>query len=372
VGDAIPGLAGYERGEPRFVTAYARMMRRFGSDEVSQKMVDSLFAEHGDDPIWLKGLGDVYIEGKGNIEKASEYYGAALEQLPSYRPALLSWLDLLAAKKEYGKAVELCDRYSDMVNANPELSLKKAEYLARQGVDDQAYDIFRSNFQYLKGRSVAVRVMAELGFSHGNDVAAWELVDHCLTANPGSRNAYTLFAELAFTQNDQERLTEYICKGLELDPRSIPLRALRARTMCAEGQLEEAAAVFGQIEADRNLRPGYADAMMHHSRCLADVPVEQQRGENLARSAVNLDGSSERTMINLVSVYYQYGRYDLARGEARRTCSSHPDNAEAFYFLGMCYYKTDHPDARKGLERAIELGLSGEKLATARETLEKL
>ena len=34
--------------------------------------------------------------------------------------------------------------------------------------------------------------------------------------------------------------------------------------------------------------------------------------------------------------------------------------------------ETDHPEARMGLERAIELGLSGEMLATAKETLEKL
>jgi hypothetical protein len=76
--------------------------------------------------------------------------------------------------------------------------------------------------------------------------------------------------------------------------------------------------------------------------------------------------------MNLSYVYFQTGRYDLSRGEALKASQSRKDEPEPFFRVGMAMFMEEKEEARENLEKAIELGLKGEKLEIARQTLQKL
>ena len=76
--------------------------------------------------------------------------------------------------------------------------------------------------------------------------------------------------------------------------------------------------------------------------------------------------------MNLCYVYDREGRYDLSRAEAFKACKVFPKEPEPFFRLGIAMYREGKPEARGQLEKAIELGLWGDWLESARETLAKL
>jgi len=78
--------------------------------------------------------------------------------------------------------------------------------------------------------------------------------------------------------------------------------------------------------------------------------------------------------MNLSYVYFQIGRYDFSWGEALKASRSHKDEPEPFFRIGIAMYMRgeEKAEVKENLEKAIELGLKGEDLETARATLKKL
>ena len=77
--------------------------------------------------------------------------------------------------------------------------------------------------------------------------------------------------------------------------------------------------------------------------------------------------------MNLAFVYMQAGRYDLARGEARKASNSYSGEPEPFFRMGQAFWLEEKDDeARENLQKALDMGLSGDLRREAEELLEKI
>ena len=99
---------------------------------------------------------------------------------------------------------------------------------------------------------------------------------------------------------------------------------------------------------------------------------QRRMAANWARAAcVETDGGL-RERLDLCETYYRMGKYDFMFGEASKLLPLHPDESDPSYWVGMGLYLNRRGGAKGYLEKSIALGLIGEKLQKARETLSKL
>ncbi|MEW5993850.1 MAG: hypothetical protein AB1744_05575, partial [Candidatus Zixiibacteriota bacterium] len=145
--------------------------------------------------------------------------------------------------------------------------------------------------------------------------------------------------------------------------------AHRARALYYLGQRAEAFDIF-----ERNIDSAHFNVTNNYyfSRILATEQTDLNRASNLARRAVFDSRHDLKVWMNLCYVYYQAGRYDLSRGEAGKATHKYATAPEPYFRLGMAMHKEGKEGARENLEKAIELGLRGDHLETARQTLADL
>ncbi|UCC44429.1 MAG: tetratricopeptide repeat protein [Candidatus Zixiibacteriota bacterium] len=369
LGEEIRETSGFADGEREFHLADAFAFYRYSGADALDTIVQRLVADHGSDPVWLVGIGDVYGKNPQGFDAAQEYYQMALEKDPGFAGALDAWLTLLEHRKQYSDALRLSREYSHIVSWNPGYSLRQSLLLVRAGETDPALAQFEQNIRMCRGNLSWYQTMAVVLDRKNLSDAADSIVALAVAMNGDNPDAYLVAARWALTRRDHGEAAQHCERGLQIEPDNPSLNAILARSTYLAGDLETATELF---EDNLQKWPGSAETHMLYSRSLAESRSDSRRAENLARRAVFLSGSSEAALVNLAHVYYELGRYDLSRGEGRRAAGAYAESPEVFFILGMAYYKTDHEDAGRCLERSIELGLRGEKLETARETLANL
>ena len=79
--------------------------------------------------------------------------------------------------------------------------------------------------------------------------------------------------------------------------------------------------------------------------------------------AIDLDPAHLPTLLNAGQIAGRIGRYEQAVAQFRQAVANHPDNPEAWYFLGLGLSSAgEEAEAQKALRRSLEIGAANGKL----------
>ncbi len=356
------------RKEIRLSTAYC--LYRTGQHEEYEQLMSLLSKYHSTQPDWLTGMADIYGDRfVRRYDSAGQYYRTALQKDRWYRPAFENAVDMYRRLKEPKKALKMFDAYPYFEQRYPEIALLKALCLVEQGDIQQGVDLFEQKFPHVRGDLVRFEEITSLLDKRNRQEERTKLYRRLSRINADNAEALVLAAEFESDRADFQAALNLAEKAQSLESDYVAASVQKARALYGLGKRSEAFEIFERnlVEARFNV-----DNNHYFSRILATEQVEPKRAANLARRALFDSGHELKVWMNLSYVYFQIGRYDLSRGEAIKARNSHKEEPEPFFRIGMAMFMEEKEEARESLEKAIELGLKGEYLEIARQTLQKL
>jgi tetratricopeptide (TPR) repeat protein len=356
------------RKEIRLSTAYC--LYRTGQHEEYEQLMSLLSKYHSTQPDWLTGMADIYGDRfVRRYDSAGQYYRTALQKDRWYRPAFENAVDMYRRLKEPKKALKMFDAYPYFEQRYPEIALLKALCLVEQGDIQQGVDLFEQKFPHVRGDLARLEEITSLLDKRNRQEERTKLYRRLSRINADNAEALVLAAEFESDRADFQAALNLAEKAQSLESDYVAASVQKARALYGLGKRSEAFEIFERnlVEARFNV-----DNNHYFSRILATEQVEPKRAANLARRALFDSGHELKVWMNLSYVYFQIGRYDLSRGEAQKAKNSHKEEPEPFFRIGMAMFMEEKEEAGENLERAIELGLKGEYLEIARQTLQKL
>lgn len=358
----------FNRKEIRLSTAYC--LYRTGQHEEYEQLMSLLSKYHSTQPDWLTGMADIYGDRfVRRYDSAGQYYRTALQKDRWYRPAFENAVDMYRRLKEPKKALKMFDAYPYFEQHYPEIALLKALCLVEQGDIQQGVDLFEQKFPHVRGDLARFEEITSLLDKRNRQEERTKLYRRLSRINADNAEALVLAAEFESDRADFQAALNLAEKAQSLESDYVAASAQKARALYGLGKRSEAFEIFERnlVKAEFNV-----DNNHYFSRILATEQVEPKRAANLARRALFDSGHDLKVWMNLSYVYFQIGRYDLSRGEAIKARNSHKEEPEPFFRIGMAMFMEEKEEARENLEKAIELGLKGEYLEIARQTLQKL
>ncbi len=362
-------VTGWRQNLPDAKAQLALTMLATGRNDEWISLRDSIVQFRGDQPDWLVALASTYTDIQvAKLDEAEKLYRGALDIAPTYRPAFDSLFALLMAHRKYNKALDVLSNYRFFAEHYPENRIDKGIALILSGMTAQGMALFESNIPFLRGDLTQFdRALAALNEIDAQDERG-KLID--LMNQLNTQNSSTLLRTARF-ENDRGNFQ----KALELCEIGLAAKlqtdfvAQKARALYGLKKVDESLKLFEEAVARDD---GNWEAEMEYARTLALEKKTLIRAENLARSACGRDRSSLRSQLALCDVYLLIGRVDLARGEALKATLNYPEAPEAFYYRGLIMARENNPEARENLQKGISLGLRGQNLAKAQETLKKI
>jgi len=367
VGEELRQMSGFQNGERPYILKDMLLRRRVNLIDDFTAYSDTLQRRHGSDPVWIAGIADIFADAQVRVYDSAEfYYRQALSLDSGFIPALENWVGMNERRHEYALAGEVLSEFQYLVDRYPPLQIRQAMNAARIGKIERARAIFTRAVPQLSGHLQYYLDFATVLERKGRLSEAAGIIDQAVSDNAGNPDVYYIGARYAGDNGQWGKCEQLADKGLGIEPDNAFLLAQMARRKYAGGDREGAVKDYERLLKEHK---GVVDAPLYYSLSLARSKTNERRAENLARRAVFLGANSLRSLLNLSEVYYLFGKYKFARGEGRRASHAYPDSPQAFYHLGRAYFKTNHRDTRKVLQRAIDLGLSGEMLADAKQLL---
>jgi tetratricopeptide (TPR) repeat protein len=363
--DRVPGIYA-NRQEVRLKTALGLM--RTGQDSKFEESMALLAQYHGTQPDWLTGIADVYRLVR-RYDDADRYYRQALQYDTWYRPAFVNMIDMYRQLKQPKKELALFDAYAHFEQQYPEISLLKAVCLVESDSIQEGIRLFEQHVGQVRGNLMQFTEITTLLDKKNRQQEVAQLYHQLLQINRDNPDALVLAAEFECDQKRFETTLSLAEEALAIEPMCVSASVQKARALYGLGKRTEAFDIF---ETNLNVDEYNIDNNYYFSRILATEKTDLRRAVNLASRAV-FDASQDlKTLMNLCYVYYQSGRYDLSRGEASKVIQKYAEEPEPYFRVGMAMYGEGRGEAKANLQKAIDLGLKGELLETARQTLEKL
>jgi len=345
------------------------LLHRVGAWDEFEAKVDTVFDLYEDNVGWLTGVADVFADSSIKLfDRAVEAYERALELDPWYRPAFEGYVEVYRLQKKWPELQVLMDRFGHFGETYADLHLDRAVYRAWAN-EPAAATSFLASVEPLEG-SIPYweRMMTALRRNQAREqlVRLTDAINERLPDNPDA---------MVFRVQDLNRRGEFETilttteRLLETYPDNADLRAHHAYALYRTGEEDEAFEEFEQLKQERE---DNSELLHLYSRALAESGRDGAEAQNQARRAVFSGPEVYRDFINLAYVYMLTGRPDLARGEARRASTTYPDQPEAYYYMGYSLYLENSEGAEELLQKALDLGLTGEDAKRARDALNDL
>lgn len=365
--DAVAG-AFSNRKEVKLRTAY--ILHVTGQFEKFEELMALLSTYHSTQPDWLTGMADIYADlSIRRYEEAEQYYRLALKHDKWYRQAFENEVNMYRRLNQPVKALELFNTYPHFEQQYPEISLLRAMCLVENGAVQEGGDLFEHSFAHVRGDLTIFTEITSLLDKKDKPEEVAKLYRLLPQINADNADALVLAADFVSEQGSFESALSFAEQALSIESDYVAASVQKAWALYGLGKRSEAFEIFERnlVEAHFNVDNNY-----YFSRILATEQIDLDRAANLARRAVFDSSHDLKVWMNLCYVYFQIGRYDLSRGEALKASRSHKDEPEPFFRMGMAMYMEGKEEAEENLQKAIELGLKGEDLELARQTLEKL
>ena len=338
-----------------------------GQFDKFDESIPQLLSRYPDDPEVLLGVARVC--GDRQIRKydlAEKYYRQTLELDGWNRSAFVGLREMLALRERFGDGIQLFKEYPHFEERYPEEAVAKSILLVSNGEIDAGVTLFADKIGYLKGKLSYFEHMADLLHDRSRQTEKTRIVQLLHQLNSDNHDALILAARYLSDDKAYSEALELTEKVLAENPGDIGARVQQARAWYWLGDRDEA---FDLFEAVLEEARDDCDANYYFSGILAHEKIDLSRAANLARNAQFQSDRSLKYKINVSYVYFQGGRYDLSRAEASKAIKSNVDRPEGYFRMGMALYMEGDSKTRSYLEKAIELGLKGDDLETARETL---
>ncbi|MDH3891422.1 MAG: hypothetical protein OEV49_10090 [candidate division Zixibacteria bacterium] len=348
-------------------TRLAFLMQRTGDFDGYKEFVTLLEDYHRSQPDWLTGIADVNADPVcRKYDQAERLYTKSLEINRWYRPAFDNMVAMYRGLQQHSEALALFEEYPQFEQTYPMIRMNKAVILAENKQFDQALNILTDNFALVKGDlSPALELL---------DIAEWTgqlekigPVLELLEAQDSDPNALQLAAVWACKLGNYQQALDLSDRALSLEE-DVDSYAIRAWALHGLERKNEAWELF---EENRTRDRDNLATNHYYSRLLAGDGIDLDRASNIAREALSDSYAALEVWMNLCFVNYQAGRYDLCRGEALKASHTYTDRPEPFYWLGLAMEAEGKDQAKENLQKAIMLGLTGEKLAKAQELVER-
>ena len=344
-----------------------------GQQDEFESRIRNVLKTHKRHTNWLTGLADIYSSiYLRQYEDAGKLYSNTLEIDKWYIPAFEGYVNMYLELDDAKKALNLFKKYPHFEENYPELAVLKSYCLIRNNQTKEGMDLFVDKIKYLKEDlgwfEKVVKALYHTGSSEDkNRLAKW------LSVNvPNNINALILASDIYCNTKNYNEASKTVELAVGLDPENMKASAMNARVMYYLGNADEAIKI---MKENNKKNPLHIENNMYLSRIMAIEGIEPNTAENIARKAVFDSQSAFEAWLNLSIVYYNTGRFDLSRGEASKIINSHKNNPlypEALFQCGMAMYMEGKEEAAEKLQEAIDLGLKGKSLSTAKETLKKL
>lgn len=365
--DMVMGMRG---GRPEVKVGKAALMYQRGQYDEVEEMIDNFKKFNGNNPRWLTAIGDIYSRRHvRHTEKALPYYRQALESDRWYRPAFEKLLQALEYMHRIDEGMQAFDTYNYLVERYPDIAAKKVLWLVKSDRFEEGLQQYKNLAPTLRGN---LRLVGDLVRELKKDKRTEEIAELMRLEselNPENPDALSLVASHAADMGEYQTAVELADKSLAIESDNQLAPVAKARGLYGLGRVEEAIALFDQTRAKA---PHNGENAFYYARLLADEDRDLILASNLSRRALAESGGNLREWLNLCSVYYQMGRYDLCLGEARKATSKYRREPEPRFYLAMGLLKTDRKGVKKTFQESIDLGLSGEHLEIARKHLAEL
>ncbi len=368
--ESIEETAGWKNGEREYGLAYAYLLRRHRLYERFDSVMVGFLTKHGEESSWLLAMADLYADQIiGLPAEAEKHYRMALQQDSYFQPALRNWVEMYKRLGKFDKALEVMRSYAYLTDIFPELALTRAELMVRTGEIDSAIELFNRNIAHLKGNMNWYRDFSEQLMRKWEMDLSKAVVSRAPELNPGNPDAYLLAARVYVDHGEFDTALKMAEEGLSLEPENVNLQVQSIRAVFGKGEHEKAIEKFEELRGKVQVN---VDLSLYYSHCLASIRRDLHKATNLAREAIFHDQGSLRSLLNSCYVSFQCDKFNNVRGEAQKATRLYPDSPEACFYLGMAYYKKGDTRAKEQLQKAIKLGLWGEKLNMARGILAEI
>lgn len=366
----LDSLKGWREALPRFQIMSAGELLADTSQKPFDVRIDSLLNANAQNPYWLIRAGQTLSEatGRGAV-KGNMMYRQALKVDPQLAEAVFGMVKNAMREYKFSDAEAVFAEFPGFADRYPEAGMMKALCDVIVGKTADGMSAFEKSFPMVKGEINAAEAVAQELVQRGKAEEAKRVTAECTELSPDNADALLLACDIHYQLGNYQASRDCAERGLKLEPQNPYLVAYRGRAMYALGEKDEAKKIFEDV---LKKSPSDQAASMVYSRILADENTDPSRAQNLGRQALLYGKLSMRPTINLAYVYYKGGRYDLAMGAAQAATVTFPDDPEAFYWLGMSQFSGKREGAKGNLQKAVELGLVGDELQMARQTLSKL
>ncbi len=272
------------------ITEYEKVLKADPKDLTVMNTVGDLYARlgQGDEAVdRFKSVGDAYA-AQGFTVKAIAMY----KKLSKLKPSLDSVLRLAELYTQQGlfndaraqylqvaeeflrtgeleQAVRIFQKTLEMDPENVAMRTRLAEVYVRLGKKAEAWQIFTTAAESLRGR--------------GAIAAAEEILQRLLTLDPGNSQALLMRGKIAFDSGDNAGAIQYLEKAADLDSHADGLRIL-LKAYTQVGRLPEAGTLAGKlitVHNDAESVIGYADALLASGRYEDVLLVYQQFADRL-------------------------------------------------------------------------------------------
>jgi len=266
-------------------------------------------------------------------------------------------------------AMEKFDKYQFLVDRFPILKLEKAEFLMRSSKISEGITLLKENLKFVSGDVTPIRNIIRYLESIDKQSDVEKVLEIMLEHNSRNIEAILLAASYFEGQSKFEKLQALATRAVEIDKDFYLPQVYLARSNYELGDKAKAIEKLTEIALQYKKDP---TANLLLSKVLTIDGKDHNEASNFARIAHYSSFMSYETWMNLCNAYFQAGRVDLCRGEAFKMSRKFKESPGPFFWIGYAMYEEGKPEAKANLEKAIKLGLSGEKLATAKDLISKL
>jgi Flp pilus assembly protein TadD len=211
---------------------------------------------------------------------------------------------------------------------------------------------------------------ARLDASQGDYAAAEKHLRRAIEVNASAFSAYSLLGQLYVRQNRIDEARAEFEKLGALRPENLGARTMVGMLYDAQGKFEDSRRVYEEILATTTLAPVAANNLAWN---YAERNEKLDAALQLAQSAKQQLPDRHEVDDTLGWVYYKRSMPELAIPPLERAARAEATNAEYQFHLGMAYAKAGrYADAKRTLERALQLQANFSGAAEARATLASL
>ncbi len=356
----------------REIERHMAVLNANASAATSIKILEEALKADSHDLLAAMKLGRAY-ENAGQEAKARDVYETAYRTNPTFVPVLVRLASLYGGKlNDLSKATELAKAARKLAPNDPELAGISANLAARSGDYAAALALLQE-----QARSTPAAVdgydLALAYFNVGQFNRATELLATYLKAPArNAEAAKSLQTLIAFADGKVNRSVALPLAQSRLarDKADVPSAFALALSLEQDGKFAEAAATFEAVAArDKFLPQVHRQLALLYANHLNDDAKALDHGLK-AKERYGNDGELAKA---LGASAYRKGDYRYATQLLEQAVTLRATDADCYYFLGATYHKSNRTaDAKRALNKAVALGLSGARANDAAALLKQI